>query len=49
MDELLLDEAIVIFLPEFDVELRDFNLKIAEEIRSGGGNVLYVKLKDNGT
>jgi len=46
MDELLSDETIVIFLPEFDVELRDFNLKIAEEIQSEGGKVLYVKLKD---
>ena len=46
MDELLSDETIVIFLPEFDVELRDFNLKIAVEIQSEGGKVLYVKLKD---
>jgi len=46
MDELLSDETIVIFLPEFDEELRDFNLKIAEEIQSEGGNVLYVKLKE---
>jgi len=46
MDELLSDETIVIFLPEFDVELRDFNLKIAEEIQSEGGKVLYIKLRD---
>jgi hypothetical protein len=46
MDELLSDETVVIFLPEFDMELRDFNLKIAEEIQSEGGKVLFVKLKD---
>jgi len=26
--------------------IRDFNLKIAEEIQSEGGKVLFVKLKD---
>ena len=46
MDKILSDETIVIFLPEFDVELRDFNLKIAEEIQSEGGKVLYIKLRD---
>lgn len=45
IDELLSDETIVIFLPEYDSELRDFNLKIAEQVESEGGKVLYVKVK----
>jgi hypothetical protein len=44
MDEILTEETIVVFLPEFDVELRDFNLKMAKEIESDGGKVLYVKV-----
>jgi hypothetical protein len=46
MDDLLSEETIVIFLPEFDLQLRDFNLKIAEEIESEGGKLLYVKVKE---
>ncbi len=45
MDDLLSDETIVIFLPAFDSELRDFNLKIAKQVESEGGKVLYVKVK----
>jgi len=44
-DDLLSEETIVIFLPEFDLQLRDFNLKIAKEIESEGGKLLYVKVK----
>ncbi len=46
LDEILSDETIVIFLPEFDLELKKFNLKIAKEIEGEGGKVLYVKLKE---
>jgi hypothetical protein len=46
MDELLLDEVTLVFLPEFNSELRDFNLKIAEEIEKEGGKVAYVKVKE---
>ena len=45
MDDLLTEETIVVFLPEFDVELRDFNLKMAKENESDGGKLLYVKVK----
>ena len=45
IDDLLTEETVVIFLPEFDAELRDFNLKMANEIESEGGKVLYVTLK----
>ena len=45
MDDLLTEETIVVFLPEFDVELREFNLKMAKGIERDGGKLLYVKLK----
>ncbi len=46
IDELLTDETIVVFLPEFDAELRAFNLKIAKEVENQGDRVLYVKVKE---
>lgn len=45
IDSLLSEETIVVFLPEFDTELRDFNLRMAKEIESEGGKVLTVKVK----
>lgn len=45
MDDLVAEETIVVFVPEFDAELADFNLKMAKEIESEGGRVLYVKVK----
>ena len=45
IDHLLTEGRVVVFLPEFDTELRDFNLKMAKEIESEGGKVLYVKVK----
>ncbi|MBE9575059.1 MAG: hypothetical protein IMF20_08045 [Proteobacteria bacterium] len=45
MDDVLTEETVVVFLPQFDAELTDFNLKMAKEIESEGGRVLYVKVK----
>ncbi len=45
MEDLLTEETVVVLLPEFDTELRDFNLRMAKEIESEGGKVLYVKVK----
>ena len=45
MDDLLTEEAVVVFLPEFDAELADFNSRMAKEIEGEGGRVLYVKVK----
>ena len=45
IDELLTDETMVVFLPKFDVELRDFNLKMPKGIKSDGGKVLFVKVQ----
>ena len=45
VDDLLNEDTIVVFVPEFDAELKDFNLKVAREIESDGGKVLFVKVK----
>jgi len=45
MDTLLSGEGIVVFLPEFDPQLKEFNLRMAKEVEEEGGKVLYVKVK----
>ncbi|HLE87263.1 MAG TPA: DUF5647 family protein [Candidatus Brocadiaceae bacterium] len=45
MDDVLTEDKVVIFLPEFDSELKKFNEKMAKEIEAEGGKVLYVKVK----
>jgi len=45
MDDLLTEEVVIVFLPEFDVELADFNSKMAKDIEGEGGKVVYVKVK----
>jgi hypothetical protein len=42
MDEALEGEKVVIFLPEFDPELKDFNLRMAKDIESEGGKVVLL-------
>ncbi|BBO18576.1 conserved hypothetical protein [Candidatus Brocadia pituitae] len=44
-DEFLTEEAVVIFIPEYDPELKDYNMKIAKDIESEGGKVVYIKVK----
>lgn len=46
MDDVLTEDTVIVFLPEFDPELRDFNMKIGKDIEAEGGKVVYVKLKD---
>ena len=45
MDAFLAGESIIVFLPAFDPDLREFNMRMAREIESEGGDVLYVKVK----
>ena len=45
IDELLTEEKVIVFLPEFDPELKEFNLKMAKDIEEEGGKVLYVRIK----
>jgi hypothetical protein len=37
--------AEIILLPEFDKELRAFNMKLGKEIEAEGGKVAYVSIK----
>ena len=45
MDDLLTEEVVIVFLPEFDAELADFNSRMAKDIESEGGKLVYVKVK----
>jgi hypothetical protein len=45
MEDLLSEERIIIFLPEFDSDLRDFNTRMGRDIEGEGGKVLYVRMK----
>lgn len=45
MDDLLGEERIIIFLPEYDPGLMNFNIGLAKDIEAEGGKVLYVKVK----
>jgi len=46
MDELLAEDTVVVFLPEFGPKLKAFNVKMGKEIEAEGGKVLYIKLKE---
>ena len=45
IDEMLSEEKVVIFMPEYDPELKKFNKKMARELEGKGIKVLYVKVK----
>jgi hypothetical protein len=42
MDDILTEDKAVIFLLEFDPELKKFNEEMAKEIETEGGKVLYI-------
>ncbi len=46
MDDLIADDTVIIFLPDFDPKLKDYNIKMGKDIEADGGKVLYVKLKE---
>jgi len=39
-------ETEVILLPEFDKELREFNLQLGKNIENEGGKVIYISIKE---
>jgi len=45
MEDLLSEDKVIVFLPEFDPELSDFNTRMAKDIEVEGGKVLYIKVK----
>jgi len=44
LDKHLPSDATLIFLPEYDNELREFNLEMAREIEREGGKVVFVRI-----
>ncbi|CAG0939676.1 hypothetical protein BROC_00753 [Candidatus Brocadiaceae bacterium] len=38
-------DAEIIFLPEFDLELKEFNLRLGKNIEAEGGKLVYIKVK----
>lgn len=38
--------AEIVLLPEFDEELKEFNLRLAKNIEAEGGRVVYVSIKE---
>ena len=39
-------DAEIILLPEFDQELKKFNLKLGRDVETGGGRVVYISIKE---
>jgi len=46
LDNLLDEQATIIFLPEFAPDLKAFNLKIAKELEKEQVNILYVRVEN---
>lgn len=45
LEESIPSDAEIIFLPEFDPELKSFNLDLGKELESTGNKVVYVKIE----
>lgn len=45
IDELLTEEKVIVFLPEFDPKLKEFNLRMAKDIEAEGGKSALCKNK----
>lgn len=46
MEEKISLDAEIILLPEFDEELKEFNLRMGRDIEDNGGKVAYVSIKE---
>ena len=46
IDEKLPMGVEVILLPEFDKELKEFNLQLGKNIENEGGRVIYISIKE---
>ena len=46
MEEKIPIDAEIILLPEFDEELKEFNLRMGRDIEDNGGKVVYVSIKE---
>lgn len=39
-------DAEIILLPEFDEELKEFNLRVGKNVEAEGGKVVYISIKE---
>jgi hypothetical protein len=46
IEEKLSVDAEVVLLPEFDKELKEFNLQLGKNIEKEGGKVIYISIKE---
>jgi len=46
MEEKIPMDAEIILLPEFDAELKEFNLRLGKSIETDGGKVIYISIKE---
>jgi hypothetical protein len=46
IEEKLSVDADVVLLPEFDKELKEFNLQLGKNIENEGGKVIYISIKE---
>jgi len=46
MEEKIPLDAEIILLPEFDEELKEFNLRMGRDIEDNGGTVVYISIKE---
>ena len=46
IDEKIPIDVEVILLPEFDKELKEFNLQFGKNIENEGGRVIYISIKE---
>ncbi len=46
IEEKISSDSEIILLPDFDKELKEFNLKLGKEIESKGEKVVYLKIKN---
>ena len=46
IEEKISSDSEIILLPDFDKELKDYNLKLGKEMESKGEKVVYLKIKN---
>ena len=46
MEEKVPVDTEVVLLPEFDQELKEFNLRLGKNIKAEGGKVVYISIKE---
>ena len=45
-EEAIPPDAEIILLPEFDIELKDFNLELGRKLEASGTKVVYMKIEN---